>query len=97
MEKRTQLPTTLYELMVAYIEDHYDPEDQQRFRSIQAGINRKREAEIRRNLYLAYKKESDPETREMLRISYLDKAGIPSHGRWDETTERKYKNGDFLD
>jgi hypothetical protein len=49
------------------------------------------------DLYSAYKTESDPETREMLRISYLDKAGIPSHGRWEEETERKYMKGEFYD
>ena len=97
MEKRTQLPLALYELMVDYILDHYDPQDQERFRMISAGIERKRDAEIRRNLYSAYKTESDPETREMLRISYLDKTGIPSHGRWGEETERKYKKGEFYD
>ena len=26
----------------------------------------------------------------MLRISYLDKAGIPSHGRWDEEIELNF-------
>ena len=97
MEKRIQLPITLYKLMVAYIQDHYDPEDQQRFGQIVAGLERKRDAEIRRNLYSAYKTESDPETREILRISYLDKAGVSSHGRWGEATERKYMNSEFLD
>ena len=97
MEKRIQLPLSLYELMVAYIQDHYDPADQQRFATIQSGIKAKREAEIRRNLYSAYKNEPNPEVREMLRVSYLDKAGVPTHGRWNEATERKYMNGDFYD
>ena len=82
MEKRIQIPQALYSLMVEYIQDHYDPDDRQRFMRIRNGIEQKQQAEIRRNLYSAYKAEIDPETREMLRISYLDKAGIPSHGRW---------------
>jgi len=97
MKKRIQLPIALYELMVAYIQDHYDPEDEQRFKQIVAGLERMRDAEMRRNLYTAYKMEPDPETRELLRNSYLDKAGIPSHGRWGETAERKHMNGEFYD
>lgn len=91
MEKRIQIPLKLYELMVDYITDHYDFTDSQRFWTICKGIERKREAEIRHNLYSAYKTVSDPETREMLRISYLDKAGVPSHGRWDEETDLNFK------
>ena len=95
MEKRIQIPQALYSLMVDYILDHYDPNDQQRFTQIYNGIERKRQAELRHNLYSAYKTETDTESREMLRISYLDKAGIPSHGRWEEETEMKYREGKF--
>jgi len=95
MEKRIQIPLTLYSLMVEYIQEHYDPCDQQRFMKIRAGIEEKRQAEIRRNLYSAYKAETDPEAREMLRISYLDKAGFPSHGRWGEQTEKSFREGNF--
>ena len=42
-----------------------------------------------------YKAETDPETREMLRIAYLDEAGIPSHGRWGEETEKSFREGNF--
>ena len=97
MGKRIQIPLYLYDLMVAYIQDHYDPADRDRFFSIQSGVKAKQDAEIRRNLYSAYKRETDLETREILRVSYLDKAGIPSHGRWDEETERKYMKGEFFD
>ncbi len=95
MEKRIQIPQALYSLMVEYIQDHYDPDDQQRFMKIRAGIEAKQQAEIRRNLYSAYKAEPDPETREMLRVSYLDKAGIPSHGRWGEEAEKCFREGNF--
>ena len=95
MEKGIQIPQALYSLMVEYIQDHYDPNDRQRFMQIRNGIERKRQAEIRRNLYSAYKAEADPETREMLRTSYLDKAGIPSHGRWGEETEKSFREGNF--
>ena len=81
--------------MVGYIQDHYDPADQKRFSTILSGIKAKQDAEIRHNLYSAYKKETDPETREMLRTSYLDKAGLT--GRWSEMLERKYMNGEFYD
>ena len=95
MEKRIQIPQVLYSLMVEYIQDHYDPDDRQRFMRIRSGIEEKQQAEIRRNLYSAYKAEADPEIREMLRISYLDKAGIPSHGRWGEETEKSFREGNF--
>ncbi len=95
MEKKIQIPQTLYSLMVEYIQDHYDPNDQQRFMQIRNGVERKKQAEIRHNLYSAYKTEADSETREMLRTSYLDKAGIPSHGRWGEETEKSFREGNF--
>lgn len=95
MEKRIQIPAALYNLMVEYIQDHYDPKDSVRFNAISAGIKEKREAEIRRNVYSAYKQQTDPEMREMLRQSYLDKAGIPSHGRWSEKVEEMYREGNF--
>ena len=95
MEKRIQIPMKLYEMMVDYIQDHYDPSDQQRFLSIRHGIEEKHAAEIRRNLYSAYKAETDPTTREVLRLSYLDKAGVPSHGRWSEKVEKNFQDGNF--
>ena len=69
MEKRIQIPVRLYEMMVDYIQDHYDPSDQQRFLAIRHGIEAKHDAEIRRNLYSAYKAETVPTTREALRLS----------------------------
>ena len=95
MEKRIQIPAKLYELMVAYIQDHYDPSDRQRFMAIRHGIEMKHDAVIRRNLYSSYKSETDPAAREMLRTSYLDKTGIPSHGRWDEQAEIRFREGNF--
>ena len=95
MEKRIQISLKLYEMMVAYIQDHPDPSDLQRFMAIRHGIDMKRDAEIRRNLYSAYKTETDPETREMLRASYLNKAGIPSHGRWNEEAECRFREANF--
>ncbi len=95
MNKRIQIPLSLYENMIGYIQDHFDKNDQTRFYEILKGIEAKREAEIRRNLYTAYKSEVEPVTREMLRNSYLDKAGVPSHGRWDEDTEVKLRKGNF--
>ena len=95
MEKRIQIPMKLYEMMVDYIQDHYDPADRQRFLAIRYGIEAKNAAEIRRNLYSAYKTETDPATREALRLSYLDKAGVSSHGRWGEEVEITFRNGNF--
>ncbi len=95
MEKRIQIPQSLYEMMIGYIYDHYDPADRQRFLAIRDGVERKREAEIRRNLYSAYKTEADSDTREMLRTAYLDKAGVPSHGRWSKLTDELFRKGNF--
>ncbi|MBR6299381.1 MAG: hypothetical protein IKR36_00625 [Clostridia bacterium] len=95
MEKRIQISIKLYEMMVDYIQNHFDPSDQQRFMEIYRGIEAKREADLRHNLYSAYKAEMDPTAREMLRSSYLDKAGIPPHGRWNEETERKFREDNF--
>ena len=96
MVKRIQIPLALYELMVSYIQDHYNPADHKRYCKIMAGVEEKRNAEIRHNLYSSYKTQSDPELREMLRISYLDKAGVPSHGRWDEETEEKFREHELF-
>jgi hypothetical protein len=84
MKKRIQIPASLYNLMVDYINDHYDPRDRERFHDIQIGIQNKIKSDERHNIYTAYKAEADPETKELLRTLYLDKAGIPSHGRWSE-------------
>ena len=96
MEKRIQIPLSLYEKMVGYIQDHYDSADHQRYSEILMGIEEKSNAEIRHNLYSAYKTQADPDAREMLRISYLDKAGIPSHGRWSEEVENKLREGELM-
>ncbi len=95
MVKRIQIPAPLYELMVDYIQDHYDPADQQRFNAILNGVKAKQNAEIRRNLYTAYKTQTEPEAREMLRQSYLDKAGYPSHARWAEEVEKLFFEGNL--
>ena len=95
MDKRIQIPLALYEAMVGYIGDHYDPHDRSRFDYIQKEVKRKREAESRRNMYSAYKSQADPEEREKLRQAYLDEVGIPSHGRWGEETEAQFRKGNF--
>lgn len=95
MEKRIQIPLVLYEMMVEYIQNHYDPNDQQHYSKILRGIEEKKEAEIRHNIYSAYKNQTDPSVRETLRQSYLDKVGIPSHGRWDEESKQKFHDIDF--
>ena len=66
----------LYELMVSYIQSHYDPDDGERFNRIRLGIEAKQNAEIRRNLFTGYMTQTEPETREMLRRAYLSEAGI---------------------
>ena len=95
MEKRTQIPVSLYEAMIDYIQKHYDPSCKEQYLFIYRGVISKQDAEIKRNLYSAYKTEKDPDTREMLRLSYLDKAGIPSHGRWTREVEEEFKKGNF--
>ena len=95
MEKRIQIPLSLYETMIDYIQDHYDPLDQKRYMFIINGVKNKHDAEIRRNLYAAYKSQTDKNTREILRQAYLNAAGVPSHGRWNEQVEENYHNGNF--
>lgn len=94
MEKRIQIPLSLYESMVEYIQDHYDAYDHTRYYKIIAGIERKKNADIRHNLYSAYKAQQDPEIREQLRTAYLDEAGVT--GRWPESVEENYRNGNFI-
>ncbi len=76
MEKRIQISIKLYEMMVDYIQNHFDPSDQQRFMEIYRGIEAKREADLRHNLYSAYKAEMDPTAREMLRSSLFVCTGM---------------------
>ena len=76
MAKRIQIPVDLYELMIDYIRSHYDPDDSDRFNTIRFGIEAKRAAEIRHNLFTGYMSQEEPETREMLRKAYLSEAEI---------------------
>ena len=82
MQKRIQIRLDQYDLMVAYILDHYDPDDIDRFRRIIRGISEKQEAMNRHNVYSIYKTVNDQETKEIARQMYLDKAGIPTEFRW---------------
>ena len=82
MQKRIQIRLDQYDLMVAYILDHYDSDDIERFRRIVHGINEKQEAMNRHNVYSIYKTVKDQETKEIARQMYLDKAGIPTEFRW---------------
>ena len=43
MVKRIQIPLELYELMVSYIQNHYDPDDGERFNRIRLGDRSKTE------------------------------------------------------
>ena len=82
MQKRIQIPSELYTLMAAYIQDHYDADDAERYRRIIRGISEKEDAVIRRNVYSVYKSAHDQETRETARLIYLEKAGIRQNFRW---------------
>ena len=79
-KQRIQIPTSLYNLMTAYIEDHYDPSDRDRFFEIQRGIQEKKHMEERHNIYSSYTAETDPETKETLRSLYFDKTGLMADG-----------------
>ncbi len=76
MTKRIQIPLELYELMVSYICDHFDPGDQARFSKIYCGIEAKQTAATRHNLFTVYVTQKEPETREVLRKAYLSEIGI---------------------
>lgn len=74
MAKRIQIPLELYELMVGYIHDHYDPNDQERFTKISSGIAAKRAALLQHDLFTEYMTQKEPEIREILRQVYLSEA-----------------------
>ena len=82
MQKRVQIQSDLFDLMVSYIQDHYDANDRNRYRRIVDGIKEKQEAMARHNVYTVYKTGQDPEMRELARQVYLDKAGVLPDYRW---------------
>ena len=96
MGKNIQIPLDLYEAMVTYICNHYDPVDRDLHQWICNGIRIKERNIIRRNLFSAYKTETDSETKETLRQAYLDETGIPSHGRWSAEIDIAIHNGEIL-
>ena len=96
MSKSIQIPVDLYEAMVSYIRSHYDSADRDLYQWICNGIRIKESNMIRRNLFSAYKMEKDPETKEILRQTYLDETGISSHGRWSAETDIAIRNGEIV-
>ena len=64
MLKRIQIPQVQYDLMVSYIQDHYDPDDACRYHKIMSEIEEKQMAMLRHNLYTIYKSSKEPETKE---------------------------------
>lgn len=82
MHNRIQIPSELYDLMAGYILDHYDADDADRYHRIVRGINEKKDAITRRNVYSVYKTAQDQETKELARQIYLEKAGIRQDFRW---------------
>ena len=81
MTKRIQIPLELYELMVGYIHDHYDPDDRERFTKISCGISAKRAAIIQHNLFTEYMTQKEPEIREIMRQAYLSGTDIPENNK----------------
>ena len=82
MKKRIQIRNDLYDLMVEYIMDHYDADDMDRYRRIVCGIDEKRKAMARHNVYTIYKSAKDQETKEIARKMYLGEAGIHPDFQW---------------
>ena len=80
MTKSVKIPLELYQLMGAYIRDHYDTDDRDRYLRIEAGIREKYNAALRHEYYKIYKTDSSADTREWARQGYLDAAGI--HPDW---------------
>ena len=76
MTKRIQIPLELYELMVGYIHDHYDPDDRERFAKIS-----KPAAIIQHNLFTEYMTQKEPEIREIMRQAYLSGTDIPENNK----------------
>ena len=50
-DKRIQIPLRLYDLMIAYIYDHYDETDRERFGQICRGIEQKTNAILQNYAY----------------------------------------------
>lgn len=88
MKKSIRLSLELYELMAAYIYDHYDADDRARYLKIDAGIKEKYNAALRHEYYKIYKTDSSADTREWARQEYLDAAGVHPDWRWDKISER---------
>lgn len=82
MQKRIQLQIELYDLMVAYIQDHYDAGDIGRYMRIMEGVEEKKDAVLRHMAYTAYKTSPDPEIKETARQIYLENSGIHRDFRW---------------
>ena len=82
LRQRIQIPKELFELMAEYIYDHYDPEDQKRYRNIVDGLQQKKEAILRHKLYSLYKTSDSDEKKELARQMYLDMVGIQEDFRW---------------
>lgn len=82
MQKRIQIQYDLYGLMVEYILDHYDANDLDRYHRIVSGIDEKRKAMTRHNVYTVYKMAKDQETKEIARKMYLEEAGIHPDFQW---------------
>ena len=83
-EKQLKIPQQLFDLMVAYIYDHYDEFDRTRFEKIHSGVNRKIEACLRHAAYSIAKSHPDSAERERARQMYLDMVGITESFRWPE-------------
>lgn len=76
-EKNITIPASLFQDLVVYSVVHADLTDE-RYKRIQAGINRKAEADRRRELYSRYKSNRDEDARR----EYLAAAGIPESYRY---------------
>lgn len=81
-DKRIQIPLRLYDLMIAYIYDHYDETDRERFGQICRGIEQKTNASLRHSAYSIAKNHSDPQKKEAARQYYLDLVGMKDSFRW---------------
>lgn len=76
--KNVQIP---YDLFIELLHYHLVQEDDYE-ENIQRGLEEKLDAMVRHELYMKYKTAPTEEERELVRLEYLDRRGVPASFRW---------------
>ena len=70
-----------YDLFIELLHYHLVQEDDYE-ENIQRGLEEKLDAMVRHELYMKYKTAPTEEERELVRLEYLDRRGVPASFRW---------------